>query len=197
MHLFAGRTRLARILPALVVALAVAAATLQAQTAPTTVIIVRHAEKAATPANDPPLTPEGEARAQALAEMLRHANIGAVISTPFARTRSTVAPVATARGLTIETVPVAGAITAHAAAVAEAVRRHSGKTVLVAGHSNTVPAIAAALGAPRLPDICDEVFDEVFIVQLVPGSDPSFVRARYGEPSPRTSCAPMGARGSR
>jgi broad specificity phosphatase PhoE len=186
--------RLARSVPVALLLAAMFAASPVAAQSPTMVFIVRHAEKAATPANDPPLTPEGEARARALADLLRHANVGAVISTPYARTRSTAAPAAGQRGLAIETVPVAGGVAAHANAVAAAVRRHAGKAVLVVGHSNTVPAIAAALGAPRLPDLCDGDYDQVFIVQLLPAGDPVFVRARFGEPSPSSACTPMESR---
>jgi broad specificity phosphatase PhoE len=185
---------LARLFPPALLLAAMVAVLPAAAQGPTTVFIVRHAEKADAPAADPPLTPAGEARARALAELLTHAGIGAVISTPYARTRGTAAPLAAARGLTVETVPVAGGVPAHAAAVAEAVRRHAGKAVLVVGHSNTVPAIAAALGAPRLPDLCDGDYDQLFIVELLPPGEPRFVRARFGEPSPRSGCTPMESR---
>lgn len=162
--------------------------------APTLVFLVRHAEKAATPADDPPLTADGEARARALAEVLDYANIGAVISTPYTRTRSTAAPVAARRGLTVETVAVAGGVAAHATAVADVVRRHAGKAVLVVGHSNTIPAIAAALGAPRLPDMCDGDYDQIYIVELMPGGETRFARARFGMPTLQSGCAPMQGR---
>ena len=50
--------------------LAVVAAMMTGGASAQTVILVRHAEKAATPAADPPLTPAGEARAGALAQTL-------------------------------------------------------------------------------------------------------------------------------
>src|SRR5579862_6135396 len=102
--------------------------------APTVVIIVRHAEKAAAPAADPPLTEAGVARAKTLASVLADANVRAVISTPLTRTRETARPTADARGLTVELVPLAAGVGEHAAAVASAVRRHAGQTVLVVGH---------------------------------------------------------------
>ena len=49
----------------------VAAGNLAAQS--TTVIIVRHAEKAAAPADDPPLTAAGETRAKALWDVVKDA----------------------------------------------------------------------------------------------------------------------------
>jgi broad specificity phosphatase PhoE len=69
----------------------------QAQGAPTVVVVVRHAEKAATPANDPPLTEAGVARAKALAVVLADADVQAVISTPLVRTRETARPTAEAQ----------------------------------------------------------------------------------------------------
>jgi broad specificity phosphatase PhoE len=176
------------------VAFATLTAAAAAAQSPTLVFLVRHAEKAAAPASDPPLTPAGEDRARALSETLAYASIGAIISTPYARTRSTVAPIAGQRGLTVETVAVAGGVAAHAQAVAAAVRRHSGKAVLVVGHSNTITAIAAALGAPRLPDLCDEHYDQLFVLELPPTGEVRFARTHYGAPSPRGACAPMQSR---
>src|SRR5947207_863256 len=46
----------------------------------TTVVFVRHAERAAEPADDPPLNPDGRRRAKALAAALRHAEPVAIIT---------------------------------------------------------------------------------------------------------------------
>src|SRR3954467_6450857 len=78
-----------------VIALALVAAPLRAQSAaPTTVIVVRHAEKAAEPASDPALTALGSARADALYDLVKDAGVQAVMSTEFQRTRLTAAPTA-------------------------------------------------------------------------------------------------------
>ena len=143
-------------------------------------LLVRHAEKATEPADDPPLTAAGVERARALAAALRDAGVTAIITTQLGRTRATAQPLATARGLAPEVVSVRrGEVDAHAKAVAAAVRRHVGGVVLVVGHSNTVPAIIAALGGPRLPDICESVYANLFV--LVPGpGEARLVRSRYG-----------------
>ena len=60
----------------------------------TTVIVVRHAEKAAEPAADPPLTAEGIARAEVLSKLLSTMPVTAILSTDYVRTRSTAAPLA-------------------------------------------------------------------------------------------------------
>jgi broad specificity phosphatase PhoE len=163
---------------------------LGAQGAPgasTTIFVVRHAEKMAEPAGDPPLTAAGTARAEALAELLKDAGIRAVIATQFIRTRSTGEPTAKKLGLVVE--PMDARAPTHMRMVADSVlAKHRGQTVLVVGHSNTVPGIIAAFGAPQPAAICDGEYDNLFVV-TVPATGPaSVVRLRYGAPSP--ACAP-------
>jgi len=169
-----------------------AVGTLTAQVMPTTVIIVRHAEKAAAPAADPPLTAVGEARAQALLESVRDAHVTAIITTQFLRTRATAAPTAAALNITPEIVPTSGAT--HVQDVVAAVRRHPGETVLVVGHSNTVTEIAAALGAKKPPALCDPEYDNLYIVTVAAGGKAGVVRAKFGVRTPTeadASCAAM------
>ncbi len=154
-----------------------AAAGAQARVA-VTAIIVRHAEKAAAPADDPPLTEAGEARARALLDAVRDAHVSAVITTQLLRTRSTAAPTAAALGITPEVVTAGGAT--HAQDVAAAIRKHAGQTVLVVGHSNTVPAIIEALGAKRPPPICDPKYDDLFVVTIAPDGSAGVVHSSYG-----------------
>ncbi len=158
---------------------------------PGTVILVRHAEKAAAPAADPMLSEAGLARAAALRDALADAGVGAIIATPTARTRVTAFPLATARGLTVDTTPLPRNIAAHATEVAAAVRARTEPVVLVVGHSNTIPAILAALGGPRLPDLCEGEYDQLFIVRFRDGAAPEVIRARYGAPTTDAGCAPM------
>ena len=158
----------------------------------TTVIVVRHAEKAAEPANDPPLTSAGQARAAALVDALRAFPVKAVVSTDFARTRSTAAPLAASRGLTTELVDARAPD--HARAVAAGVlARHRGETVVVVGHSNTVPDIVAALGAPKPAPICDAEYDNLFVVRVpASGGAATVERRRYGAASVLdAACASM------
>jgi len=159
--------------------------------APSLVFIVRHAEKAAAPANDPVLSPAGEARVHALVDLLANSGIGAVISTPFARTVGTAKPVADKFGVRVDSVAVGADVPAHAQAVAAQVRRYPGKAVLVVGHSNTVTAIAAALGAPAMPDLCDGDYDQIFILELQVSGPPRVVRARFGAPAADEKCGKM------
>lgn len=175
----------------LLAALAGLAAESRAQDAPaasTTIILVRHAEKAAEPAADPPLTTLGVARAQALAEFVRDAGIRAVVSTQLLRTRSTGAPTAAALAITPE---VLDARLTPAATKDSILARHRGQVVLLVGHSNTIPALVEAFGAPRPADICDAGYDNAFVV-TVPASGPSTaVHLHFGAPAPCAGNAPM------
>ena len=161
----------------------------------TVVILVRHAEKVTPdpPDHDPALTAEGRARAQALVGALADAGVDAIVTSQWRRTRQTAAPLAAHLGLTPAVLSTDGAKD-YPAAVAEAIRaRYSGQTVVVVGHSNTVPQTVAALGGPSGLTICDAHYDDLFVVTLGRGGRAAgLVRARYGAPSPRAGpgCAP-------
>ena len=149
-----------------------------------TVILVRHAERAPEPRGDPPLTEAGRARAGSLADSVA-GRVDAVIVTPYRRTRETAAPTARVRGLTPIEVSPAGGLAAHAREVADSILAGpAGRTVLVVGHSNTLPAIIAALGGPTVPDLCETEYATLFVL-TVPATGPRHLtRATYGAPDP-------------
>lgn len=149
---------------------------------PTVVLLVRHAEKAAQPVQDPPLTDAGSARARALVAVARDAGVKAIITTQYLRTRNTAEPTATALSITPEIIN-AGPLPQHAKAVADQVLKRSGETVMVVGHSNTIPAIVGALGAPQPRDLCDSEYDQLFVVVIGDGGPPRLIRSRYGAAS--------------
>ena len=145
---------------------------------PTVVILVRHGEKEAQPPQDPPLSEKGKARAMALVDVARQAGITAIVTTQFERTRKTAEPTALELKITPEIVQAGGA--AHPKAVADQVMKHAGGTILVVGHSNTIPAIVGALGAPQPKDLCDSEYDQLFTVVLGDGGPPRLIRSRFG-----------------
>ena len=160
---------------------------------PTVVFVVRHAERAGDPSGDPGLTPAGEARAQALAAALADAKVNALITTQYRRTQLTAAPLTQPLGLTPTIVRASGPMAAHIQAIADAVRALPGRTILVVGHSNTVPHIVTALGGPRLEDFCDNAYDDLFTIVIRPGGDVSVTRSRYGSPNgPAPADCPAG-----
>jgi phosphohistidine phosphatase SixA len=158
-----------------------------ASNGPALVLLVRHAETAAEPADDPALSEAGRKRAQDLASALRDAGVTTIIVSPFRRTAETAAPLAAARNFRPMQVPIGRSVEGHVAAVAAAVRGLTG-VVLVVGHSNTVPGIIAQLGGPTLPDICEGVHDDLFALVMSGGKTP-LVRSRYGAPTaPGSNC---------
>lgn len=152
-----------------------------AQDGPSLIILVRHAEKAAVPGSDPELSAEGVARAKALAAALAHTPVSAIVTSTYRRTFDTGVDVADARKLTVEKIGLDGGAGAHVAAVAAAVKAKKG-VVLVIGHSNTIPAIVAALGGPRLPDICEAHYAKMYILHPSGSNPPSLTLASFGAP---------------
>lgn len=119
-------------------------------------VLVRHAEKANDDPRDPSLSPDGLARAQRLADSLAGQDVFAVYATDYRRTRDTAAPTAAAHATAV-TVYDAKRPAAEFAAQLRA--RHPTGTVLVVGHSNTVPEIAAALCACTVAPMAESEFD--------------------------------------
>lgn len=131
----------------------------------TTVIVVRHAEKQFGTIDDPPLAQEGEERAQALAKLVGHRQFGAiaaVFSTETRRAQATALPVATRLGrTTIVTNADVDAL------VRRIKSEFHGKTVLVVGHSNTVPEIVSRLsGRKDIPAMGDNEYGTIYIVSV-------------------------------
>jgi broad specificity phosphatase PhoE len=106
----------------------------------TTIILVRHAEKANN-SSDPPLLPEGDARAQILADTAWKAGVADIYTTNTVRTKATVKYLAQKLKLDakIYNTPQEVANTVSS--------EHNGDTVLIAGHSDTVAMIANQFGA--------------------------------------------------
>ena len=128
-------------------------------TKPTVVYIVRHAEKTSEDPNAD-LSAEGKKRAEVLRWMLRDIALDAVYSTDAPRTFHTVEPIAKEKGLAVESyVP-------RPEKLAKTIRHeHRGQTLLVSGHSNTIPELLKSLGVP-IEDKILPGYDDLFIVTL-------------------------------
>lgn len=124
-------------------------------------LLVRHAERVAAPATeDVALTDAGRARAQKLAGMLAKAGVDAIYVTRFQRTKETAQPLADAVHLTPNVENDTDALIAK-------LKQHTDQTVLVVGHSDTVPDVIKAFGGPNVT-IGDDEFGDLFV--LVPGT---------------------------
>ena len=152
--------------------------------ATTTIIFVRHAEKDLSQgADDPGLSVAGRRRVAELTRQLVDADvvagIDAIYSTPFNRTRETVAPLAEALDLPVATYDPGD----NEAVLATILENHKGKIILVVGHSNTVPTLIADLGASKkVPEIHEDEYDNIYIVSIPWFGKTKTIRMRYGEP---------------
>jgi 2,3-bisphosphoglycerate-dependent phosphoglycerate mutase len=139
-------------------------------TAQSTVFFVRHAEKADA-TKDPDLSEAGRARADALAKMLKDANITAIYATEFKRTQQTAAPLAKALDITVTTLPAK-----NSAALIEKLRASNGNA-LVVGHGDTIPDLIKALGISELINVGENDYDNLFAVVL--DQKPHLIRLHY------------------
>jgi broad specificity phosphatase PhoE len=153
--------------------------------ATTTIIFVRHAEKATMPEVDPGLSDAGTRRVAELTRQLVDADvvagIDAIYATQFRRSQETARPLADALNLPINT---------YAANDTELVLEtilddHKGKIILVVGHSDTLPALMANLGASKkVPPIAEAEYDNIYIVSIPWFGKTKTIRLRFGEPYP-------------
>jgi probable phosphoglycerate mutase len=170
----------ARIILLLILASCVASCSSPQPSATTTVLIVRHAEKASDEA-DSPLTEAGHARAQALGGVAADAGVSAIYSTQFQRNRDTARPLAERLGINVTEVPVNLQNPGnHGKTLARDILvNNAGKTVLVVGHGNTIASIVEGLTNRPAP-LGDIQYSDLFIVTVPPAGTPGLVRAQYG-----------------
>jgi broad specificity phosphatase PhoE len=147
---------------------------------PTTVVVVRHAEKAADQGKDPHLTEAGAARAELLARLLSAQPVGGLYTSEYHRTRETLVPLATASGIEIRTIPARE--TAATLTAERLFRDHPGQLVVIASHSNLAPEIVTALTGEPVSEIDESVHDDLFVVSVHADGSAHFLRLKYGEP---------------
>jgi phosphohistidine phosphatase SixA len=155
----------------------------------TVVIVVRHAEAGETRGQDsegnspdPGLSEIGLERSKALAELLADSGVTHLFATEHRRTQDTLQPLAERFGLVVEIIPGG-----ESAAQIERLRELPERSVaVVAGHSNTVPAIVRGLGGElsgtRQTEhgemIDQDSYDRLFFVTLT--TSPSLLELSYG-----------------
>lgn len=158
---------------ALVVA---ACAGLPAPASPPAFVVVRHAEKLDDGTRDPALSADGRARAGAIAERLRHLPLESAWASQYRRTLQTAEPAARAHGVPIVRYDAGEA----PRALADRLRRaHAGGTVLVVGHSNTVPELVAALCDCEVGPLEENHYDRWFELHPDPRSRLVLREARF------------------
>ncbi|RNI32005.1 histidine phosphatase family protein [Rufibacter immobilis] len=149
----------------------------------TVVYVVRHAEKAPSSGamtDDPDLSEAGHQRAQALRDQLTKEPISALLATKYKRTQQTLQPLAQAKNLTVQLYNPTDYL-----GLAQNIKtNYRGKTLVVAGHSNTVLYVLEALGGKKpFTEVADHQYDYLFKVTLREGKDTQVEVKKYGEPS--------------
>ena len=145
---------------------------------PGNIILLRHAEKPAD-SEDPHLSEAGVKRAQALVsfitrdpQMTRLGRPVAVFATQTTkddngqRTQETVAPLAAALRLSVQT-PYHAKDYADLAKLILSTAAYAGKTVVICWNHETIPELAAALGVTPMPAKWrGSVFDSVYVISF-------------------------------
>jgi broad specificity phosphatase PhoE len=142
-----------------------------------TILLVRHADIDLPPSStDPPLNEAGKKRAEQLAFIAGHVGVSTIFTSTLVRTKQTVAPLATRLG-------TVGRVAPEPELLAKQVLSGSvGDTVLIAGHSNTIPPMIKALGvaAAAIPVIGERDFDNLFIVTVTGSGEAGLLCLKYG-----------------
>ena len=113
---------------------------------PTTVILVRHAEKN-NETDTSTLTTAGYERAERLATMLAPSKIDAIYTTPFVRMKLTAQPTADQKKLSLQEYKPN-----QPEEIDNIIQTNIGKTVLIVGHGNAIPGIVNKYCGTNLPE---------------------------------------------
>ncbi|WP_294821310.1 histidine phosphatase family protein [uncultured Flavobacterium sp.] len=133
-----------------------------AQDNTTTIYLIRHAEKADA-SNDPHLSAAGQQRAEKWAAHFANKDIAAIYSTGFNRTRETAQPLATAKGLQITEY-------GDDFYLGTLVKKLAGKSIVVVGHSNTLPKqINMLLSNGQFGNIAESEYSQLYTITVVDG----------------------------
>ena len=150
--------------------------------ATTAVFLVRHAEKAEAPADDPGLSDTGRRRAADLARMMVLSNVNNgpdhIFVSQYRRSIETVEPLVRNIGA-----PVSDYRSQDSQAlVDEILGNYRGQTVLVVGHSNTLVEIIYLLGGKTsMPEITKKDYDDLYVVSIPRFGRAQTLRFKYGE----------------
>lgn len=152
----------------------------------TTVFLIRHADKANAPREDPPLNESGKLRSQALARILGQSGIKAIYTSQYQRTIQTAEPLAKQLGITITSLPLKMSQSNPREVSEQSIKEITGKiyertgeAVLVIGHSNTIPEVIKMLGGDNVPKIDEQKFDDLFVVTVFAKGKARVVHLKY------------------
>ncbi len=139
-------------------------------------VVVRHAEKATDDPRDPSLSAAGQARAMALSRRFANIPLTAAYATAYKRTQQTAAPSAKASGIAVTTYDASRPFSTF---VSELRIAHTHGTILIVGHSNTVPAIVEALCTCKVSPMGESDYDRLYEVTIDATGRATLVQRTY------------------
>jgi len=145
----------------------------------TVVVLVRPAEKEAGTIEDPPLSPDGEQRAQTLAQMLGETSgvgrLDAIYVSDSRRAQQTIAPLADRLGKRPTVIP-GGDIGAIASRLSGG---HDGEAVLFVGNDTSVPQLVHELTGVDVGRSTESEHDTLYVVSIPTFGRASVLRLKY------------------
>lgn len=130
-----------------------------------TIVLLRHAEKDASPNADkvnPELSADGKLRAQKLVKTVKRYKPDAIYSSDFIRTKATVAPLAEKRKLAVEVYDHR-----NLKQLAELIMSGKIKRLVIVGHNTTTPALVNMLiGQEKYKALAESEYDKIFVVKI-------------------------------
>jgi 2,3-bisphosphoglycerate-dependent phosphoglycerate mutase len=130
-----------------------------------TIVLLRHAEKDASPNADkvnPELSADGKLRAQRLVKVVKKYKPDAIYSSDFIRTKTTAAPLAEKRKLSVQ-------IYNHRnlKELADLIMSGKIKRLVIVGHNTTTPALVNMLiGEEKYKALAESEYDKIFVVKI-------------------------------
>jgi phosphohistidine phosphatase SixA len=128
------------------------------------VILLRHAEKDLSDADDPNpgLSAEGKLRSQRLIEVVNKYKPDAIYSTSYVRTRATVAPLAQARRMMYQFYDPRNLNQMRDLILSGKIKR-----IVVVGHNNTTPALANLLvKQDKYKNLAESEYDKIWVIRI-------------------------------
>ena len=129
--------------------------------------------------DDPSLSTQGQERAQRLMRLLEEVEIDVLYASQYQRTFQTLQPYAESRKKSILRYQAAES----EGLVLDCLKKHSGKTILIAGHSNTLSLMLnALLGKQAYQPLEDSEYEDVFVVSVWKKGTAQVLRLKYPLP---------------
>ena len=127
----------------------------------TTIFLIRHAEKDLSTSKNPDLTLIGEKRAENWSNHFSNIEFDAVYSSNFTRTKKTAMPTASKNNLELII------YNPESISAAQFLKENKGKTVLVVGHSNTIPFFVNKIIEENMYDEIDEsIYNHLYKITI-------------------------------